>query len=87
MLDLQEGEDPQRAVDDDQVEIGHAAPEQRVSVTGPTIVFESNASSLVNAGHKVSDAGKRAAEADDMEAKLISVVTPPGSPAVALPAV
>jgi len=30
---VQQGEDPQRAVGGDQVEIGHAAPEQRVSLT------------------------------------------------------
>src|SRR5204863_9660496 len=29
---VQQGEDPQRAVGGDQVEIGHAAPEQRVSL-------------------------------------------------------
>lgn len=52
-----------------------------------TIVFEFNASSLVDAGHKVNDAVQHAAEADDMEARSITVVTPPASPAVALPAV
>ena len=51
------------------------------------IVFEFNASSLVDAGQRVNDAVKHAAEADDMEAKSITVVTPPGSPAVALPVV
>jgi hypothetical protein len=30
---VQQSEDPQRAADGDQVEIGHAAPEQRVSRT------------------------------------------------------
>ena len=50
-----------------------------------TIVFEFNASSLVDAGHKVNDAVKHAAEADQMEARSITVVTPPGSPPVALP--
>ncbi|MBA3389643.1 MAG: hypothetical protein H0U02_09835 [Rubrobacter sp.] len=44
-----------------------------------TIVFEFNASSLVDAGHKVNDAVNHAAEADEMEAKSINVVTPPGS--------
>ena len=29
---VQQGEDPQRAVGGDQVEIGHAAPEQRVAL-------------------------------------------------------
>ncbi len=51
-----------------------------------TIVFEFNASSLVDAGHKVNDAVVHAAEAAGMEAKSITVVTPPGSPPVALPA-
>ena len=41
---------------------------------------------LVDAGHKVNDAVKHAADADDMEAKSIAVVTPPVSPPVALPA-
>ena len=52
-----------------------------------TIVFEFNATSLVDAGHKVNDAVQHAAQADDMEAKSITVVTPPGSPPVTLPAV
>jgi hypothetical protein len=50
-----------------------------------TIVFEFNASSLVDAGHKVNDAVKHAGEADDMEAKSINVVTPPGSTPVTIP--
>jgi hypothetical protein len=50
-----------------------------------TIVFEFNASSLVEAGHKVDDAVKHAHDADEMDARSISVVTPPGSPAVTLP--
>ena len=51
-----------------------------------TIAFEFNASSLVDAGHKVNDAVRHAAEADDMEATSITVVTPPDSAPVALPA-
>ncbi len=51
-----------------------------------TIVFEFNASSLVDAGHKVNDSVEHAAQADDMEAKSITLVTPPGSAPVALPA-
>ena len=51
-----------------------------------TIVFEFNASSLVDAGHKVNDAVEHAREADDMEAKSIVVVTPPAATPVALPA-
>jgi hypothetical protein len=50
-----------------------------------TIVFEFNAGSLVDAGHKVNDAVKHADEADDMEAKSITVVTPPGSAPVTIP--
>lgn len=52
-----------------------------------TIVFEFNASSLVDAGHKVNDAVKHAAEVDDMEAQSVTIVTPPDSAPVALPAV
>ena len=51
-----------------------------------TIVFEFNASSLVDAGHKVNDAVEHAREADDMEAKSIVVVTPPAATPVSLPA-
>jgi dihydrodipicolinate synthase/N-acetylneuraminate lyase len=51
-----------------------------------TIVFEFNASSLVDAGHKVNDAVEHAREADDMEAKSIVVVTPPAATPVTLPA-
>lgn len=43
-----------------------------------TIVFESNAGSLVDAGHKVNDAVKHATEAHEMEAKSIVIVMPPG---------
>jgi hypothetical protein len=43
-----------------------------------TIVFEFNASSLVDAGHKVNDAVKHADEADEMEAKSITVVVGAG---------
>ena len=49
-----------------------------------TIVFEFSASSFVDAGHKVNDAVRHAAEADDMEAKSISLVTPPGSAPVTI---
>ena len=52
-----------------------------------TIVFEFNASSLVDAGHRVNDAVTHAAKADDMEAKSVTIVTPPDSTPVALPAV
>jgi hypothetical protein len=51
-----------------------------------TIVFEFNASSLVDAGHKVNDAVKHASEADEMEAKSIAIVTPPAGPPVTIPA-
>jgi hypothetical protein len=51
-----------------------------------TIVFEFNASSLVDAGHKVNDAVKHASEADEMEAKSIAILTPPGSTPVTIPA-
>lgn len=44
-----------------------------------TIVFEFNASSLVDAGQKVDDAVKHAREADEMEAKSITVATPPAA--------
>ena len=50
-----------------------------------TIVFESNAGSLVDAGHKVNDAVKHAREADEMEAKTIQLITPPGTVPVTLP--
>jgi hypothetical protein len=39
----------------------------------------------VDAGHKVNDAVKHAREADDMEAKNITVTTPPGSVPVTIP--
>jgi dihydrodipicolinate synthase/N-acetylneuraminate lyase len=51
-----------------------------------TIVFEFQANSLVDAGHKVNDAVEHAQEADDMEAKSIVVVTPPAATPVTLPA-
>ena len=50
-----------------------------------TIVFEFNASSLVDAGRKVDDAVKHAHEADDMEAKSITVVTPLSAMPVSIP--
>ena len=51
-----------------------------------TVVFEFNAGSLVDAGHKVNDAVRHAQEADEMEAKSIAVVTPPASTPVSIPA-
>jgi len=51
-----------------------------------TILFEFNASSLVDAGHKVNDAVKHAREVDEMEAKSIAVVTPPTATPVTIPA-
>lgn len=50
-----------------------------------TIVFEFNAGSLVDAGHKVNDAVQHASDADEMEAKSINVVTPPASTPVSIP--
>ena len=50
-----------------------------------TIVFEFNASSLVDAGHKLDDAVRHALQADELEAKSIDVVTPPGSTPVTIP--
>jgi hypothetical protein len=50
-----------------------------------TIVFEFSASSLVDAGHKVNDAVTHAQDADEMEARSITVVTPPGTPPVTIP--
>ena len=50
-----------------------------------TVVFEFNASSLVDAGHKVNDAVEHAREADDMEPKSITVVTPPAAMPVSIP--
>jgi hypothetical protein len=51
-----------------------------------TIVFEFTAGSIIDAGHKVNDAVRHAQEADEMEAKSISVLTPPASPPVTIPA-
>jgi dihydrodipicolinate synthase/N-acetylneuraminate lyase len=50
-----------------------------------TIVFEFNASSFVDAGHKVNDAVKHAREADDLDAKSITVVAPPAAKPVTIP--
>lgn len=50
-----------------------------------TIVFEFSASSLVDAGHKVADAVDHAREVDEMQAKSISVVTPPDAVPVTIP--
>jgi hypothetical protein len=52
-----------------------------------TVTFEFQASSLVDAGHKVNDAVEHARETDDMEAKSIEIRTPPGGPPVTLPTV
>jgi hypothetical protein len=38
---VEQGEDPQRAVGREQVEIGHAAPEQRVSLAELVLNFQS----------------------------------------------
>jgi hypothetical protein len=51
-----------------------------------TIVFEFNASSLVDAGRKVDDAVKHAKETDEMETKSVDLLTPPGSAPVTIPA-
>lgn len=50
-----------------------------------TIVFEFNAGSIVDAGHKVNDAVEHAQDADEMKARSITVMTPPGSPPVTIP--
>jgi hypothetical protein len=50
-----------------------------------TVTFEFQASSLVDAGHKLNDAVEHAREADDMEAKGIELRTPPTGPPVTLP--
>jgi hypothetical protein len=49
------------------------------------VVFEFNASSIVDAGHKVDDAVKHAGEKSDMDARSIDLVTPPGSTPVTIP--
>jgi hypothetical protein len=51
-----------------------------------TIIFEFNADTTSEAGRKVDDALGHARENSRMEAKSVDVVTPPGSPAVTLPA-
>lgn len=51
-----------------------------------TIVFEFSAGSLVDAGEKVNDAVTHAREADAMEATSITVLTPPASVPVTIPA-
>jgi hypothetical protein len=50
-----------------------------------TIVFEFNASSIVDAGQKVHDAVTHAQDAAEMAARSITVVTPPGTPPVTIP--
>ncbi len=50
-----------------------------------TVVFEFNASSLVDAGGKLDDVVKHAREADEMEAKSVAVVTPPAAAPVSVP--
>ncbi len=51
------------------------------------VTFEFQASSLVDAGHKVNDAVVHARESDEMDAKSIEIRTPPGGPPVTLPLV
>jgi hypothetical protein len=48
-------------------------------------VFEFNASSIVDAGHKVDDAVKHAGEKSEMDARSIDLITPPGSAPVTIP--
>jgi hypothetical protein len=50
-----------------------------------TVVFEFNASSIVDAGHKVDDAVKHAREKSDMDARSIDLITPPASAPVTIP--
>jgi hypothetical protein len=50
-----------------------------------TVVFEFNASSIVDAGHKVDDAVKHAGEKSEMDARSIDLITPPGSAPVTIP--
>ncbi len=50
-----------------------------------TIVFEFNASSLVDAGRKVDDAVEHARQAGEMEAKSIYVMTPAAGTPVTVP--
>jgi hypothetical protein len=51
-----------------------------------SIVFEFNADTTSDAGRKVDDVLSHARETSQMDAKSVDVVTPPGSPAVTLPA-
>jgi hypothetical protein len=50
-----------------------------------TVVFEFNAGSIVDAGHKVDDAVKYAGEKSEMDARSIDLITPPGSTPVTIP--
>lgn len=50
-----------------------------------TVVFEFNASSIVDAGHKVDDAVKHAGEKSEMDARSIDLITPSGSAPVTIP--
>jgi hypothetical protein len=50
-----------------------------------TVVFEFNASSIVDAGQKVDDAVKHAGEESEMDARSIDLITPPGSVPVTIP--
>jgi hypothetical protein len=50
-----------------------------------TVVFEFNASSIVDAGHKVDDTVKHAGEQSEMDARSIDLITPPGSTPVTIP--
>lgn len=65
--------------------VGGASIEEAFMKFRAMVVFEFNASSLVDAGHKVDDAVKHAQEADEMEAKRIDLQTPPAGPPVVLP--
>jgi hypothetical protein len=49
-----------------------------------TVVFEFNASSIVDAGQKVDDAVSYAGDKGAMDAKSIDLITPPGSTPVTI---
>jgi hypothetical protein len=49
-----------------------------------TVVFEFNAGSIVDAGHKVDDAVKYAGEKSEMDARSIDLITPPASTPVTI---
>jgi hypothetical protein len=52
-----------------------------------TVVFRLQASSLEDAGAVLDDVLARAREREDVDVGQVNVVTPPGGPAVSLPAV